>query len=360
VRNGNPVLLGSGRYIQGPGEINNIGREALFFGNRALIVADEIPWEITKTRVASSLKASGVAYRVFNFSGYCSETSTRTIATIAKEFDAQLVVGIGGGRCMDAAKWGAQAAGVRCITIPTSAATCAAYVSLCVIYDDAGSVEGVVFTDQEVGGTVVDTAIIASECPPRYLASGIADALAKEPELFFSSLHAQNWERSVLPSIGSVISEFNTENYFKKGLKALEDVAQQTVTDDLEDVVCLNIMLTGLISCFASGGKQLAIAHSMYDCITRYFKPQRAKYLHGEIVSCGLAVQAGVNGYSEDTISNLLDYLRKLGTPTCLQDIEIEPTEENVNILLDYVFTNMSIDDKGIRENIRKNIERIR
>lgn len=360
MRNGAPILLGAGRYIQGPGELRNLGREAKFYGARALVVAGKTPWGITEERVDESLRGSGITYTMVPFSGYCSESNTDMVARRVTESEADLVIGIGGGRCLDTAKWGANKAGVRCVTVPTSVATCAAYVSLCVLYDDTGSALGPVFADQEVGAVVLDTSIIAQECPPRLFASGIADALAKQPEMFFSMLNATDWERSVLPEMGAAVADFNTARYSEKAVQALDDVARRAVTPAVEDVACLNVMLTGLVSCLASGGKQLAIAHSLYDGITRHFKTQNEQFRHGEIVSCGLAVQMGVNGYDERRIDEFVGFLKRLGTPTTLRDIDIEPTDQNIETLLDFVFTNMDISDEAIRASVRKNMERIR
>ena len=118
----------------------------------------------------------------------------------------------------------------------------------------------------------------------------------------------------------------------------------------MEDIACANVALTGMVSCLASGGKQLAIAHSIYDCICTLFKPQRAEFLHGEIVSCGIPVQMAVNGYSKERIDKMVSYLKEIGTPTCLKDVNVEPTKENVQLILDYVFQNMEIEDSQMRE----------
>lgn len=359
MRNGSPVMLGSGRYIQCPGAIHQLGREALYFGRKALVVTGRTPWEKFGEAISDSLKKHGIDFQVHHFSGYCSESNTVSIRDEAKEYGADLIIGIGGGKCLDTAKWSANLTGIRCITVPTSAATCAAYVTLCVMYDDTGSTIRSVFTEQEVAAVIVDTEIIARDCPPRMFASGIADALAKYPEVDFSMLYSTDWEKSVLPALALETAKFNTRKYFTSGLQALEDVKNGQATPVMEDILCTNIVLTGMVSALASGGKQLAIAHSFYDCVCTLFKPQRAKHLHGEIVSCGIPVQMGTNGYSEEQIKETVDFLKALGTPTKLGDLGIEATDENLEKIYGYVFSNMGISDLDMQARIKENFGRI-
>lgn len=355
-----PFQLGCGRAIQAPGAIHLVGREARPYGKKALIIASKTPWAKFGKQLIQSLEDSGIEYAFSLFEGYCSDNNTDAIASeIAKEH-ATLLIAMGGGRCMDTGKWAANKAGVRCVTVPTSAATCAAYVPLCVLYDDTGSTLKTVFCEYEVAAMLMDTDIILGDCPPRMFASGIADALAKFPELDYSIRRVTDWDPSVMPHLGLAISGFNKDQYMEKGLQALKDVKQGKTTDTAEDVLAVNIITTGLISCLANSGKQIAIAHSIYDCVCTLFKPQRAKYLHGEIVSCGLAVQMGINGYPESQIEDMISYLKQLGTPTCLKDIEIEPTDENFQKISDYVIRFMNISSDDIRRKVSENLLRIR
>jgi len=359
MRNNTPILLGAGDFVQGPGVLHELGRIVQKYGTHALIVAGKTPWKKVGSVTANSLQAAGVGFELHEFSGYCSDTTTDEVARKAKAMSADVIVGIGGGKCLDTAKWGSEKAKLRVVTVPTSVATCAAYVSLCVLYDDTGSTIKSVFTEREVGAVVLDTELIATNCPSRMFASGIADALAKEPELYFSIRYSSDWEKSVLPDIGFEIASFNTRRYFSQGESALNAVKSNTLTMDVEDIACANIALTGMVSCLASGGKQLAIAHSIYDCITTHFKPQRAAFLHGEIVSCGIQVQMAVNGYGEDRIAEMVTFLKQIGTPTSLRDIGVEPTDGNLRIILEYVFQNMGIIDSHLKDLIEKQIERI-
>ena len=359
MRNGVPVLLGSGRYIQNEGALSLIGSETAQYGKKALILAGKTAWSVAEEKIKESLEKSGIDFTLFIFDGYCSEPYTDKIAATAKECGAEIVIGVGGGKVLDAAKWAANKIPVRCICIPTSCATCSAYVSLCVVYDDTGSVIKPAYINNEVAAVLVDTDLIARNSPPRLFAAGIADALAKFPEMEFSMSHATNWERSILPRMGVMLSKFNLDIYFDKGLEALESVKQKKVTPVMEDILCTNLVLTGLISLLASGGKQIAIAHAIYDCTAAKFKAQRNQYLHGEIVACALPVQMGINGYDEAEITKMREFLKSLGIPLKLADMGIEPSKENLKVFTDYIFTSMEITDPDLKKRIEDNIGRI-
>ena len=66
-----------------------------------------------------------------------------------------------------------------------------------------------------------------------------------------------------------------------------------------------------------------------------------------------------VNGSDDQSIDEIRAFLRRIGTPTSLKDIGVDSTDENVKIILDYIFKNMAIKDPEIRELIKKYIRTI-
>lgn len=359
MRNGMPIILGAGRVIQDRRALDRCGDECRSLGKKALIVSSKTPWAKFSGRLLASLERNGLQSAFHLFEGYCSDSNTGRIAALIQETGSDFVIVMGGGRCLDAGKWAAEKAGVRCVTVPTSAATCAAYVTLCVMYDDTGSTIGSVFTSHENAAVIIDTEILTRECPDRMLASGIADSLAKFPELDFSMVYATDWEKSVLPRMGLEVAKTTEAIYYEKGLKAITDARNGQATSDLEDVAATNIILTGLISSLASGGKQLAIAHSLYDCVCTLFKAQRAAFLHGEIVACGIQVQMGVNQYPEPLIRKMVQFLKELGMPLKLGEMGIDTTRENMDAISGYILTTMEINDPDIRSRILENLDRL-
>jgi len=190
-------------------------------------------------------------------------------------------------------------------------------------------------------------------------ASGIADALAKYPEIAFSMDFATDWEKTVLPSTALALSKHNWDLFLKNGNKALDDISANQATVDAEDVLCASIALTGTVSSLVSGGRQLAIAHTFYDSVCKYFKPQQRKFLHGEIVSAGILLQMLVNGMEAAKIEEIRNFLISIGTPVSLRDLDIEPTDENIETIYTYIRTAMNLTESWMTERLRAGLDKM-
>ncbi|MBK5242945.1 iron-containing alcohol dehydrogenase family protein [Clostridium sp.] len=347
------VLLGAGNVFIASGALTMIGSEAEKFGKKVLVVAGTKTWKNLEKPVVASFFGSGCQFEYMHFSGYCTDSTACKIAEQARLFSAEVIVGIGGGSCVDASKWAANKLDIPCITVPSVASTCASTVPLCVIYDDTGSCLGPSFIKGEVPTVIIDTDVIAN-APERLLASGIIDALAKRPEVYFSLKNEVDIEKNILFSMGYAVSEFTWKALIEQGPAAIESVKRKKSDKNLEEVICLSIILTGLVSNLASGGKQLALAHAMYDCVTTLFKSQRKNFFHGEIVGCGIPAQMQLNGREKEEINAFKSYATSIGAPVCFADLGINFTESNLDSIIDYLSRHLHITDKELIKTIRK------
>jgi glycerol dehydrogenase len=357
MRNGNPYL-GGGRYIQTKNAADLLGFELKRYGaKRAFILGGKTALSIASPRFEAGIDQEKIDFAIEEFQGHCTLKKCAQFRKKADKFDADMIVGVGGGKALDTAKLLANDMGLGVITIPTSAATCAAFAVLSVVYSDDGDVLYSLFHDREVLSVLVDTEIIASHCPPGMFASGIADALAKYPEIAFSMDFAKDWEKTVLPSTALALSRFTWDLFQKKGKNALQDIAAKNASVDAEDVLCADIALTGTVSSLVSGGRQLAIAHTFYDSICKNFKPQQQKFLHGEIVSAGIPLQMRVNGMEAEQIEEIKKFLHSIKTPVSLRDLDIEPTETNIDSIYTYIVTNMNLTENWMTERLRAGLD---
>lgn len=80
---------------------------------------------------------------------------------------------------MDFAKAVGEYADTGVVNIPTSIATCAAFTTMSVMYTPEGAKKDCWRFEHEVDAVLVDLQVIA-ECPIRYAAAGILDAMAKK------------------------------------------------------------------------------------------------------------------------------------------------------------------------------------
>ena len=359
MRNGKPYL-GGGRYIQASGAAGFAGREIRKRGNsKVFILGGKKALDIALERVEPSLAKEKITYQIEIFQGHCTLAKAAELKKKAEAFGADIIVGIGGGKALDTAKLLANDMDIDVVTIPTSAATCAAFAVLSVIYSDEGDVLYSTFHDREVAAVLVDLDLLSEKCPPRMLASGIADAAAKYPEIAFSMDFAVDWEKSVLPSASLALSKFTWDLFNKIGVQAVADTKANKISPEVEDSICAAIALTGTVSSLVSGGRQLAIAHTFYDGVCKHFKAQQKKYLHGEIVSAGIALQMRVNGFPESDIKQARAFLRALGTPVSFSDLEIDSTESNFKILYDYIKSAMSLSEDWMLERLKIGLREI-
>lgn len=345
LRNGSPIELG-GRYIQNSNALEIVGKEVKTLGKKAFIIGGQTALEVSFDTIKKSLDYEDIIYKVHVFKGFCSMTQINHLGEEATKFGADVIIGIGGGRALDTAKGVAHIIDKRIVTVPTTAAQCASYAIMSVIYSDDGESLSNMHHDHEIDAIIVDTNIITQKCPARMLASGIGDSMAKYPEIAFSIKFCSDLEKSILPTIAMNIAKFNWDVNMLKGKKTVDDVKKKLNSKEVEDIICANIALTGMTSSLTSGGKQLAIAHSFYDSICMYFKEQQTKFLHGELVALGVSLQMKVNGCSDDEIKQYKNFSQSLGLPITLKDIQLDASEKNLTCIHKYIVNTMGLDDK--------------
>src|SRR6056297_3137178 len=174
--------IGPDHYRTGPGARHALGATAARFGGRAYLVHGEVGFPRIADDLRASLRASGVETVERKHVGPATAHAASVHAGAAREAGADVVVSVGGGRVMDVGKSAAGAAGLPCITVPTSPATCAGATVAVVEYDAAGVYLASPLRAELWLVTIVDTEVLAA-APDRLLAAGIADALAKIVEV---------------------------------------------------------------------------------------------------------------------------------------------------------------------------------
>ena len=300
---GKHIQVGAGRYIQCHGALKRAGEEMVFFGKKAyLLYGDDVVKGKSSQVLEESLRKSGITFQSEIFEGPSTEKSFGEVAARVRESGAEIVAGIGGGRIIDIAKAAGDMADASIFTIPTSAATCAAYAVLYVVYGEDGNVDHSGFLNHEISGVIVDMDLVVNDCPRRYFVSGIVDAMAKKPEFSFTMAHLKDEGMIATSEIATKIADFTYSKYMRDTRQALKDFDDGKDSMLIDDMVNMNIMLTGMVSDLSTGGKQLAVAHNFYDAICCMHKDVRKKYLHGEIVAMALPLQLAVNGSPEAEI----------------------------------------------------------
>ncbi|NLA59008.1 MAG: iron-containing alcohol dehydrogenase family protein, partial [Firmicutes bacterium] len=279
-------IIGPPLYQRGRGTINLVGEAAASLGQRVLVAGGKTALSVTSEKLMASLKAAGLEVAAVEwYGGQCSWKNIHSLSTKAKEIKAQCIIGVGGGRALDTIKAAAFASGLPVITVPTIAATCAAWTPLSAIYDDDG--EYLEFSRKAAlpHGVIVDTEIIA-RAPVRYLVSGLGDTLAKWYELAAST---RGRKLDVPVEAALRLGKLCKDTIIAEGPGAYEAVNRGQVSDSLDQVVDAVIAIAGCVSGLGGDQARTAAAHAIYSGLTAMEAVHHM--VHGEIVGFGILAQ---------------------------------------------------------------------
>lgn len=315
--------------IIGPGVLKEIGEIVREIGEMAFIISGKTAFKVTERELTASLEKSGLTYEVNIFKGECSINQILKYSSFINNFHPDLVIGIGGGKALDTAKAAASFQGLPCITIPTSAATCAAYTSISILHTDKGEYVEAQRLKRCPDFIIVDPDIIIT-APARMLAAGVSDALARtfETELAASQTLLQLPLNAMLSV--KVSQEYYTNILKSSGLSAINTCKKGVVNEDFKKVVETNICGAGLASGLSGSFYRLNIAHSIAYALTHFLPPD---VLHGEEVAIGILVQHTLEDPRGAKAQMTRAFLSSLGLSTKLSELGLKDHPEIIRAL---------------------------
>ncbi len=320
------VFCSPSRYVQGRDATERLGAEmsAMALQGPVLIVASPSPRRLLESVWQKSLNEAGMGFGLHPFAGECTLEEIEQIAGAARDLAAQVVVGAGGGKVLDAARAAAARLGLPVVTCPTTAASDAPCSACSVLYTDGGEFDQLLFYRRNPDLVLVDTAVIA-RAPLRLLVSGMGDALATWFEArTVIQAHRQNQRHGATTVAGEALARLCYETLLADGPPACEAVRRGVVTPALERLVEANTLLSGLG--FESGG--LAVAHSVHNGLT--VAPGTHRYLHGEKVAFGLLVQLVLEGRPGQELESVITFAQQVGLPVTLSQVGLENPDDSL------------------------------
>lgn len=311
------VFSSPSRYTQGKNATEALGREMSGLGLQgpALIVAGQAAMKLLPESWKRSLGEAGIAFGVHRFGGECCVPEIERVKAAARERQARVVIGAGGGKVLDTARAAASDLRLPVVSCPTVASSDAPCSALSVVYTAEG-----VFQEYRIYGknpdlVLVDTAVIA-QGPPRLLVAGMGDALATWFEAKTCADGAvKNMRGGASTRSALALAELCYRTLLEYGAAALQAVCMQVVTPALERLVEANTLLSGLG--FESSG--LAAAHAVHNGFT--MAPATHSYSHGEKVGFGLLVQLVLEGKPRSVWEEVLTFSSEVGLPITLAEI---------------------------------------
>ena len=160
-------------------------------GKRPLMVGGDRSLGVILPHIQQPLKQHQLVWDSASYHPDCSEASLQQLSRAVQTHQADLIIGVGGGKALDTAKLLAHHCQLPVVTIPTSAATCAAWTALSNVYSDVGAFLYDVSLTRCPDVLILDYDLIQT-APQRTLVAGIGDAIAKWYEASVSSGHSSH------------------------------------------------------------------------------------------------------------------------------------------------------------------------
>lgn len=320
------VFCSPARYVQGREATLILGAEMakLGIGGKTLVLASTSAKKHLTSAWKETFLQAAIDYSIELFSGECSRKEIARVVKIAVDMKADVIVGAGGGKVLDAARAVACELQLPVVNCPTAASSDAPCSALSVVYSEHGEFETYLFYKRNPDLVLVDTAVVA-KAPPRLLSSGMGDALATwfEAKTVIDARKANQVGGATTIS-AKALAKLCYETLIADGRAALTAVEHGTVTPALERIVEANTLLSGLG--FESGG--LAIAHSVHNGLTTV--KETHAFLHGEKVAFGLIVQLIAEGKSQAVIDEVLEFSQSVNLPITLQEVGLKQPSYDV------------------------------
>ena len=313
------IFRGNGVWYEALPEIKKVTKRPLLLGRS--FSTNEIRRQIYK-----DLKNENFDIHISNLEFDCCYEDLTRLKKFITINNCDSVIATGGGKVLDAGKFLGDSLSIPVITVPLSASTCAGWTALSNIY----SINGQFIKDVELKSCpkilVLDHSFIET-APKKTLASGIADALAKWYESSLTSSDVDDGFVQQAVQISRVLRD-----------QLLLEGESAYFNQDIRNVSWCNVieactLTAGLIGGLGGQKCRTAAAHAIHNAITQIKSLQ--KPLHGEIVGVGILLQLRLeetknnNKLANQSIKQLLLFMKKLNLPTTISELGINVFENN-------------------------------
>ncbi len=304
------------QVLRGSQVLSEAGAAIARWGTRPLIIGGDHSLPLVCSRLEAASTAHPLTLATASYHTDCSEVQIQALRKAATAHEADVILGVGGGKALDAAKLVAHLQGLPVVTIPTSGATCAAWTALSNVYSEAGAFQYDVSLAQCPNLLILDYDLIET-APARTLVAGIGDALAK-------------WYEA---SVSSGASQATLIIAAVQQARVLRDILLQKSRPALaapgsavwREVVDATVLMAGLIGGLGGAQCRTVAAHAVHNGLT-HLGPTRTS-LHGEKVAYGILVQLRLeellqgSQLAASSRQQLLQFYRDLGLPCTLADL---------------------------------------
>lgn len=313
-----PILslsIAPAQVLRGDRALEQAGSAIARLGSRPLVVGGDRSLAATLPRLQPILDAQQLQASVTNYGSDCSEASLAAMRQAVTAHRADLIIGVGGGKALDAAKLLAHQCQLPVVTIPTSAATCAAWTALSNVYSEQGAFLYDVSLDRCPDLLLLDYDLVAT-APQYTLVAGIGDAIAKWYE---ASVSSGDSEQTLIISAVQQARVLR-DILFQKSATALKEPGSAA----WKEVVDATVLLAGVIGGLGGAQCRTVAAHAVHNGLTHL--PVHSS-IHGEKVAFGILVQLRLEEMVQGNLlaatsrQQLLKFYSELQLPQKLSDL---------------------------------------
>jgi glycerol dehydrogenase-like iron-containing ADH family enzyme len=316
---------GPARYCNRINVWEELDKLLLPYGKRAIVSGGAKSRKSLEGKLFPALEKAGIRYEVNPFTGESSMENVNKLLKLCEEYKPDYIIGTGGGKSLDTAKYAAVLFGVPIIAIPTIAATCAASSNQIIVYSDSGEYLENIYPQTNPELVIVDPDIIA-KAPEKYMISGIFDSLAKWYEGSASLPGSKNAD--IFDDMALALARMLKDKLMSYSRDALYAVRDKEVTKHFIHTINLNVYTAAAVQALGIKAVRNGIAHSTQNGITALEGSH--DITHGEKVAYGIAVQLILLDSPQEEQEEFFDFCGQLGFNPAFKGMGLDFNEENI------------------------------
>ncbi|XBS71340.1 iron-containing alcohol dehydrogenase family protein [Acerihabitans sp. KWT182] len=297
------VRSGPGQYICETGALRYLSEKLTPF-SRPCIIAGRQAFAAFQRFMPGQMNIP-----VLFYDGTASHEDMQRLAGLAA--DADVIIGIGGGRALDTAKGTAELLGSESILVPTVMGTCSACTPLSAVYHPDHTFKQVDYYRRSAYLVLLDLSLLIAS-PKAYFVGGIGDTLAKWYEAEAITRHYGRDDLSLFVTMGLAAAKTTLDTLLADTPAALADMDRGRATPAFRRVVEAVIAVAGMVGGCGGEYGRMAGAHAIHNALS--YLPETHDILHGVKVAYGILVQLVATG-DEEEVKKLMPFYKNNGFP---------------------------------------------
>ncbi len=344
------------RFTIGENAFDLFREEMGKYGKRVVVIHGEKAWNASEEYVVPALEKAEL--ELVDTVLYGHEATYENLNKIMKNENVQnadIILGVGGGKCLDTVKLAADKLNKPVFTVPSIASNCAPVTKISIMYHEDGSFCDIPVLNQAPVHCFINPRIIMA-APIRFLIAGVGDAMAKHVESFWSAKAGESLDYG--SEFGITAGKMCFCPFLREAQPALEAFRNGEVSEALENTILNVVVSPGIVSVAVHPYYNGGIAHSLFYGLTSRSHIEK-NHLHGEVVSYGTLVSLMADEDYEK-LKPTWELNKAIGLPTCLADLELEkddPLEDVLELTLanqELIHTPYTVSKELIKEAILK------